>query len=186
MRYLRDLRGWLYRRLPAGWPSSHQKRMAGFGRRWNLEAEGWNQEGFCQIFWEKALRKQERGKILELAAGDGLVGSLGRWLEENRGWTAVCEETQTLPLRQLQANRPQARCIRLEELRPACFDVDCLTSRSGKRTSLIFRMMKKEGVRPRVVGVWNRSRRPLWSRRLRAMGYEPVLCQDRMEFYRCR
>lgn len=180
------MRGWWYRRLPASLPGWHRKRMAGFGRRWNLEEEGWTQEGFSRIFFERVLGRRRKGRILELGAGDGLVGSLGRWLEEHQGWTATCEEPRDLPLVQLKKNRPNAECLQKIDTEKILQEVDLLTCRSERPCHRILQLMRKNGFRPRVLGLWNRSRRPLWAQRLRALGYHPILCQDRMEFYRLR
>jgi len=181
---LRLLRGWWYRRLPAFLPGCHRKRMAGFGRRWNLEVEGWTQEGFSRIFFARVLCGRRRGRILELGAGDGLVGSLGRWLEDHQDWTATCEEPRDLPFAQLKGNRPKAECIQKMDDSRILRETDLVTCRSGRRCHLVVRLMRKNGFRPRVLGLWNRSRRAAWAQRLRALGYHPILCQDRMEFYR--
>lgn len=160
--------------------------MVGYGRRWGLEENGWTQEGFCQVVWEKLLMRKRGGAILELAAGDGLVGSLGRWLEEHQGWDATCEEPAVEPRRQLIKNRPRAQCFQGLKNFVALRTRDVVTSRSATRSTLLLREMRTSGYRPGLVGIWNRSGRPLWAVRLKQMGYRPVLCQDRMEFYQTR
>ena len=78
---LRLFRGWLYRQYPAvsrGW---YRKKLAGYERRWGLEDHGFTKEGFFRVFAEKFLRGQKSGCVYELVAGNGLVGSLGVWVE---------------------------------------------------------------------------------------------------------
>jgi len=183
---MRSLRGWMYRHLPSLVPGTHRKRMIGYGRRWRLEESGWTQEGFCQVAWKKLLSQKKAGRILELAAGDGLVGSLGRWLEEHQGWSAECEEAAEEPYRQMKKNRPRAQCFQGLVLLPAGRIWDVITSRSAMRSAQLLREMRTLGIRPGLVGVWNRSGRSHWAKRLKRMGYRPVLCQDRMEFYQLR
>jgi hypothetical protein len=183
---IRALRGWIYRRWPPFLPQVYSKRMTGYGRRWGLEETGWTQDGFCQVVWEKLLLQKKGGIILELAAGDGLVGSLGRWLEEHHGWSAECEESRVVPHQQLQKNRPRATSTRGMENLSVAKIWDVVTSRSTVRSALILRVMRVSGKRPGLLGIWNRSGRPHWARRLQRMGYRPVLCQDRMEFYQPR
>jgi hypothetical protein len=160
--------------------------MIGYGRRWGLEERGWTQEGFCLVAWEKLLMQKSGGAILELAAGDGLVGSLGRWLEEHQKWDATCEEPAVEPHRQLIKNRPRAECFQGLEMFAATRIWDVVTSRSAARSAVLLREMRISGRRPGLVGIWNRSGRSLWARRLKRMGYRPALCQDRMEFYQLR
>ncbi len=183
---IRSFRGWIYRHWPAFLPRAHHKRMIGYGRRWGLEERGWTQEGFSRIVWNKLLAQKISGHVLELAAGDGLVGSLGRWLEEHQGWQAECEEPAVEPYRQLKMNRPQAKCFQGMVNLPSLRFWDVVISRSAGRSALFLRKMRTSGIRPGLVGIWNRSGRSLWAKRLKRMGYRPVLCQDRMEFYQLR
>lgn len=185
-RGIRSFRGWIYRHWPTFLPRAHHNRMIGYRRRWGLEDRGWTQEGFCQVAWEKLLKQKRGGSILELAAGDGLVGSLGRWLEEHHGWKAQCEEQAVVPYRQLKTNRPRATTMQYAESLFFTKSWDAFTSRSSLRSALFLRVMRVNGYRPGLVGIWNRSGRPSWAKRLERMGYRPVLCQDRMEFYQLR
>ena len=95
---LRFLRGWLYRRYPAisrGW---YRKKLAGYERRWGLEDHGFTKEGFFRVFHEKFLEGKRPGRVYELAAGNGLVGSLGVWLEElSGGWSVEAWEHRPFP-----------------------------------------------------------------------------------------
>lgn len=187
-RWLRRFRGCLYRLLPASVPGSHRFRTIGFARRWSLEEKGGTLEGFARLLWAKVLNHQTQGRILECSCGDGLVGSLGRWLEEHAQWRSDCHESRTLPRRQLSQNRPQAVIhpdlgfLRgLPAFPEAAFDL--VTTRSFSSGSRLCRWMRESRNRPGVVGIWNRTGTALWSGRLGRMGYRMVLCWDRMEFY---
>ena len=183
---IRRFRGWIYRRWPRFCPGGHRKRMVGYARRWGLEERGQTWEGLCQLVWEKVLLGKTGGKVVELSAGDGLVGSLGRWLEENHGWHTECEEIRAIPFRDLQKNRAKAFCCsRIENLLNGGVP-DVITSRSSRGATWLLQRMKATGKRPGLLGIWNRSGRPLWAVRLARMGYRPVLAHDRMEFYQRR
>ena len=184
--WLRKVRGWLYRRLPAGFPRFHRLRVTGFNRRWGLEDRGWTQEGFSRIFWRSLLGEKRGGRILELAVGDGLVGSLGRWLESQAEWEGEGWEDRILPKTQLVELRPRMRLWSShgewqkswEQQAP-----DLVTSRTHRTNARLCRFLRSTPARPRWLGVWNRYGRGLWALRLSALGYRLVLCQDRMEFY---
>ena len=104
---MRRIRAWLYRRLPFGVKAFHLKRRAGYERRWNLELEGFTQEGFFRILNQRVLRGLQPGVFLELVAGDGLVGSLGLWLERlKQGWSVQAWEHRAWPALSFQKNRP--------------------------------------------------------------------------------
>ena len=105
---IRRLRGWIYRRCPRVCPGAHRLRGTGFTRRWNCENRGWTQDGFARLVWEKLLGGKRCGRILECACGDGLIGSLGWWLEKNAGWTADCEEERRGAFARLRVAMPAA------------------------------------------------------------------------------
>jgi len=188
---LRSVRGWWYRRFPGFLPGGHRLRGIGFTRRWNCEDRGWTQEGFAQLVWEKLLRGKRRGRILECSCGDGLIGSLGWWLEKNAGWTADCEIDRGGALARLRVARPAAKI----HSSLASFgsgganrirDFDLVTSRSCRGTSRLCRMMSRDAGGPAVVGIWNPSGRDLWSRRLGKLGYRMALCRNRFELYQIK
>jgi hypothetical protein len=183
---LRKSRGWLYRRLPAAFPGFHRLRVAGFNRRWDMENRGWTQEDFSKLCWENMLGGKSGGRALELSAGDGLVGSLGRWLESHAGWEVEGWEGRALPRIQLGMFRPRMRLLSSHGEWQKSWDSqapDLVTSRTHLTNALLIRFLRGANRRPRWVGVWNRSGRGLWAARLGALGYRLELCQDRMEFY---
>ena len=189
--FLRQIRGWWYRRIPRFMPGSHRLRVIGFRRRWGCEERGWTQEGFSRLVWEKLLGGRRHGRILECACGGGLIGSLGWWLGKNAGWTADCEEDRKGLQTRLRVSRPAAKIhLSLAFLggtgddKIECFDL--VTTRSSLDASRLFRMMRREDRGPVLVGIWNPSGRDLWSRRLAKLGYQLALCRDRFEIYRKR
>ena len=188
-RLLRAVRGWFYRRIPSWSRSSHGKRLAGFERRWNLEGEGFTKEGFIRILRKNFLCGTNRGLWLELRGGDGLVGSLAGWLDSgDSGWKVEAWEDRPDPLRQLRGFRPKAKVIdqRLTDWtrRMNVDPPDGITARGNREASAVCRAIRCCGLRPRWIGIWNPSRRPLWARRLQCHGYRLELTYERMEFYR--
>jgi len=180
---LRRLRGFIYRVLPGRGSGAHRLRATGYARRWGAEEKGWNQDEFSRICWERLLERTRGDLIMELAAGDGLVGSLGNWLEKNHGWKAVCFEARPGPAEQLKKFRPAARIA--VQPGPQWFGESphVVTSRNSLGNSALVRALKQGVWRPELVGLWNRSGRDLWFRRMRFLGYRLALCQDRLEIY---
>ena len=184
--WIRRLRGWWYRRYPLG----HPKRRVGFMRRWNAEEIGFTQEGFWKLCRGKFFDKEPAGELLELSGGDGRVGSLGLWLERDRpDWKVRIWEHRTEPLLALRKNRPGAI---IHEGRWAAGPVretgkvGGVTSRDTRESSALLRAIRAGRIRPRIVGIWNPSERPLWMRRLKSLGYRLEIIHQRMEFYRDR
>ena len=189
--WIRNFRGWLYRRLPSWGAALHRKRMSGYERRWGLEQEGFSKEGFFRIFRKRFLQEGEGGFFLELRAGDGLVGSLGVWLESLGGtWKVESWEDRHLPLRQLRAYRSQSKIMegRLTHWisKDLVNDPDGITTRGAREASGVCRAIRKSQIRPRWIGIWNPSRRPVWLKRLGKSGYRLALIYERMEFYQAR
>ncbi len=187
-RILRSLRGWLYRKLPSWNRSSHTKRLAGLDRRWNLEKDGFTKEGLWRILRIKYFQGTREGHWLELRAGDGLVGSLGIWLETmGAGWSVESWEDRQLPLRQLQVSRPHTRVVaaRLTDWkqRKSGDLPDGISTRGVREASAICRAVRKKRIRPRWIVIWNPSRRPVWAQRLQAKGYRLELAWHNLEFY---
>ena len=185
---LRELRGCLYRRLPSWGTVLHRKRMTGYERRWGLEQEGFCKAGFFKIFHKKLLQGKKDGFFLELRAGDGLVGSLGVWLESLGGtWRVESWEDRPLPLEQLRAHRIRSKILegRLTHWlsKNSVQDPDGITTRGARETSGVCRAIRQSQIRPRWIGIWNPSRRPVWLKRLEKSGYRLALVYERMEFY---
>lgn len=181
---LRSLRGWAYRTYP-GWGSgAHRRRLAGHGRRWDAEEEGRTWEGFCRLVWQRLLNCRKKALICELAPGDGVVGSLGRWLEENQGWKAEGWETRAIPSAQHRRLRPMAS-LHPGKIEPAISGKpSVVVSRSSRTNTILWKAIRGGSWSPEVVGLWNRSGRDLWFWRMRGLGYRLALSQDRLEIYR--
>lgn len=187
-RILRSLRGWLYRRLPSWSRSCHAKRLAGLDRRWNLERDGFTKEGFFQILRQRFLKGTQDGVWLELRVGDGLVGSLGAWLEQVDGWKVEAWEDRVFPLERLRINRPRSQVVggRLTDwaARKESSIPDGITTRGVQEASAVCRAVRQKRLCPRWIGIWNPSRKPVWAQRLQASGYRLELAWHNMEFYR--
>ena len=104
---LRQFRAWFYRRLPPSSSSMFLKKLAGYERRWGLERNGFTKEGFFHLFRKRFIQKTHPGIFFELQAGDGLVGSLGLWLErENPPWRVEAWEHRPVPAATFALLRP--------------------------------------------------------------------------------
>ena len=186
--WIRNFRGWLYRQLPSWGTTFHRKRMSGYERRWGLEQEGFCKEGLFKIFHKKLLLGKKGGFFLELRAGDGLVGSLGVWLESFGGeWKVESWEDRPLPLQQLRVHRIRSKILEGRLTRWLSKDLvenpDGITTRGVREASGVCRAIRQSQIRPLWIGIWNPSRRPVWLKRLEKSGYGLELVYDRMEFY---
>ena len=185
---IRSCRGWLYRRLPLRSRAWYRKRLAGYERRWGLEKEGFTKEGFLRIFQRRVLSRCRPGLFYEMVTGDGLVGSLGVWLEGlGEEWTVEAWEHRPYPLAAFRKNRPRTEIHggRLtswsEKERKA--GVVGITTRGAREASGVCREIRKRGIRPYFVGIWNPTMRPIWSKRMEGSGYNLALVYQRMEIY---
>ena len=186
---LRLLRGWMYRRYPAvsrGW---YRKKLAGYERRWGLEDHGFTKVGFFRVFHEKLLRGKRPGRVYELVAGDGLVGSLGVWVQGlGEGWNVEAWEHRPIPLFSLKKARLEAE-IHGERLtrwsaKERKKDLLGITTRGSREATGVCREIRTRQIRPEWVGLWNPTMRPAWFQRMRSGGYQLELVYQRMEFYR--
>ena len=186
----RNLRAWLYRRLPAGVPRWHLKRRAGYERRWNLETAGFTKEGFFKILQTRLLAGTLPGVWVELQAGDGLVGSLGVWLEKGGKWIVEGWEHREWPARSFRKHRPRTalRTERLTSWKTArkLQNPSGVTTRGIREAAGVCRAIREGKIRPLILGIWNPGRKAVWESRLRPCGYRLELVYERMEFYRCR
>jgi hypothetical protein len=189
--YERAFRGWLYRRIPAGNHLLGQKRRAGYERRWGLETQGYTKRGFFKILQRRLLGDVPSGRWLELQVGDGLVGSLGVWLEtiaQERGWIFEAWEHRAWPAVSFRKNRPLTvlhvgRLTSWTDTNVAGRPVG-ITTRGVREAAGVCRAIRNGRIRPTLLGLWNPKRRWLWEVRLRACGYRLELIYDRMEFYK--
>ena len=186
---IRNCRGWLYRRLPSWSATLHRKKLAGYGRRWGLEQEGFTKEGFFRILQKNMMAKVRIGDFYELVVGDGLVGSLGTWLEQSGGrWRVEAWEHRPTPLMAFRKSRPGAQ-IHGQRLtswseKERKTNPTGITSRGSRESTAICREIRNGHIRPSFVGIWNPTRRRVWMCRLGRAGYRLEIVYERMEFYR--
>jgi len=185
---LRLLRGWLYRRYLSFYPEWHRKKLAGYERRWGLEEHGFTKEGFFRIFQKSFLMGNKPGRVYELVAGDGLVGSLGIWLEGlEQGWKVEAWEHEAHPLASLRKNRLRTEIYEGRLTRWSAKerkkDLHGITIRGAREAAGVCREIRAGQIRPQWVGLWNPSMRSAWFHRMRSTGYQLVLVYQRMEFY---
>jgi hypothetical protein len=186
--WIRLCRGWLYRRLPSWNTTWHRKKLAGYERRWGLEQDGFTKEGFFRILQKNMMAKVQIGDFYELVVGDGLVGSLGTWLEQGRGgWRVKAWEHRAHPLAAFCKNRVGTeihgrRLLAWTETERSANPVG-ITSRGARESAGICREIRRGGIRPDFVGIWNPTRRQVWMHRLAREGYRLEMVYERMEFY---
>ena len=184
---IRSCRGWLYRRLPSWGATLHRKKLAGYERRWGLEQDGFTKEGFFRIFQRRVLIRCRPGSFYELMTGDGLVGSLGVWLEGRDGWRVEAWEHRPTPLMALRKSRPRTQ-IHGQRLtswseKERKTNPTGITSRGSRESAGICREIRAGHIRPYFVGIWNPTMRPAWFHRMSSAGYQLELVFQRMEFY---
>ena len=185
---IRSCRGWLYRRLPSRSTTWHRKRLAGYERRWGLEKEGFTKEGYLRTFQRRVLPRYRTGLFYEMMTGDGLVGSLGLWLEGlGEEWTVEAWEHRPYPLAAFRKNRPRTEIhgSRLTSWsgKDRKAGVVGITTRGAREASGVCREIRKRRIRPYFVGIWNPTMRPIWSKRMEGSGYNLALVYQRMEIY---
>jgi len=186
---LRLLRGWLYRRYPSFFPEWHRKMLAGYERRWGLEDHGFTKEGFFRVFQKRFLVRNKPGRVYELVAGDGLVGSLGVWVQGlGKEWSVEAWEHRPHPLFSLRQTRLQAEIhegrLTRWSAKERKKDLVGITTRKSREASGVCREIRTGQIRPQWVGLWNPRMRSVWFRRMRSAGYQLVLVYQRIEFYR--
>ncbi|PHX63358.1 MAG: hypothetical protein CK551_06485 [Planctomycetaceae bacterium] len=153
-----------------------------------MEDQGFTKEGFFRVFHERFLGGNRLGRVYELAVGDGLVGSLGAWLEGlGEGWSVEAWEHRPLPLFSLKKNRSE---VKIHEGRLTSWsaeerkkDLIGITTRRSREAAGVCRDIRTRQIRPEWVGLWNPTMRPTWFQRMRSAGYQLVLVYQRMEFY---
>jgi len=145
-------------------------------------------EGFIQLLRKRILDPAESPVCLEMAPGDGLVGSYGNWLESRFGWRCMAWESRPAAFAQLQRNRPATLSFCGSWPGPGEIGFPdrpgLITSRSHRQSSALCKAISDKRIRPCVVGLWNPSERAVWWRRLALCRYRLVLVHERMEFYR--
>jgi hypothetical protein len=162
--------------------------LAGYERRWGLEDHGFTKEGFFRVFQKKFLRGNRSGRVYELVAGDGLVGSLGVWLEGlGEGWKVEAWEHRATPLASIRKNRPTTEIhegrLTIWSAKERKKDLLGITTRRSREATHVCREIRTGQTRPEWVGLWNPTMRPAWFQRMRSAGYQLELVYQRMEFY---
>lgn len=137
---------------------------------------------------KRILRPTDSQVCLEMASGDGLVGSYGNWLESQQGWRCLAWESRPPAFAQLQRNRPATVCFSRAWTASGATGFPnrpgLVTSRSHRQSSALCKAISTGQIRPSVVALWNPSERAVWWRRLAACRYRLVVVHERMEFYR--
>jgi hypothetical protein len=156
-----------------------------------MELEGFTKEGFFKIFHGRFGLTRNRGQLVELVAGDGLVGSFGLWMGTGAsGWKVMAWEHRPYVFDQLRKNRPDTEIHKgrltnwagnFSKISPTA-----ITVRGAREASGVCRGIRNQLIRPDWLGIWNPSRRPVWCRRLSKAGYQLELVWQNMEFYRLR
>ena len=186
---LRTVRAFFYRRLPAWDGGSFEKKLAGYERRWALESRGFTKKGFFDVFREKFLSCAKNRVFFEIQAGDGLVGSLGLWLErETPPWRVEAWEHRTIPAEAFTGHRPRTRFHLGRKTRWSESDGELvpegMTIRGSREASAACRAIRQKRIRPNWIGIWNFRRSRVWFLRMRLLGYRLACVYERMEFYR--
>lgn len=186
---IRRLRASVYRQLPASNKGLFQKKIAGYERRWNLEVCGFTKQGFLDLFRQKMLADRPAGLFYELQAGDGLVGSLGLWLEKEASpWRVEAWEHRKIPAEKFSVHRPRTVIHRSRKLQWDMAEKkkspEGITVRGSREASAVCRALRRGTFRPQWIGIWNPRRNPVWFFRMKKSGFRLELVYERMEFYR--
>lgn len=185
---LRRLRAWLYRRGFGVSRRAHQQRRKGFERRNGAEEMGRTQEDWMSFLSAHGVRPEAGAVMVELAAGDGLVGSLGSWLEdEGKGARCFLWEHRLIPFRDAVRLRPLARVMngRLTNWERADLPGKpwMVSSSCSRQTSLLWKAIRRGSIRPPWLVIWNPTARSVWWRRARRAGYRLRWVHANREYY---
>jgi hypothetical protein len=185
----RGMRAWLYRRLPVWNQGFFLKKLAGYERRWGLETRGFTKAGFVDLFFEKVIADEPAGLFYELQAGDGLVGSLGLWLEkQNPPWRVEAWEHRKNPAEALSIQRPNTLLHKARKTRGLVEEGKkspaAITIRGSREAAAACRALREGIFRPCWIGIWNPRRHPVWFFRMKKAGFRLELVYERTEFYR--
>ena len=153
-----------------------------------LEKDGFTKEGFFHLFRKRCIQKTHHRIFFELQAGDGLVGSLGLWLErENPPWRVEAWEHRPVPAEAFAFHRPQTLLHRGRKTKWTGSDVEQkpagITVRGSREASGVCRAIRQKRIRPGWIGIWNFRRNRVWFLRMRRLGYRLACVYERMEFY---
>jgi hypothetical protein len=188
MLMIRRLRGWLYRRVWGGSRNSHRQRRKGFERRCGAEEQGRTMEHWVAFLRRHGLVPPDQAVLVELAAGDGLIGSIGVWLErQGTGVRCFLWEHRPLPIHDAVRQRSGARVTqgRLVDWRAAGLAVKpwLVTSGCSRQTAHCWQAIRQGLIRPHWLVIWNPTERPVWWRRARREGYRLRWVHHNREYY---
>jgi len=188
MPMLRRLRGWFYRRAWGESRNSHRQRRKGFERRCGAEEAGRTMEDWVAFLRGHGLVVPAQAVLVELAAGDGLIGSIGAWLEgQGTGVRCFLWEHRPFPIDEACRQRPSARVTkgRLVDWRVAELPEKpwLVTSCCSRQTSRCWQSIRQGLIHPAWMVVWNPTERPVWWRRARREGYRLRWVHHNREYY---
>jgi hypothetical protein len=185
---LRKVRGWIYRHWPGSSREAHFRRRKGSERFRDAEKHAFTQESWVGYLRKHSILGEKNCVIVELAAGDGLVGSLGVWLEEkSRGVECYLWEHREIPFQEALRRRPTAgvRAGRLLDWGTTTFPNSpwLVTSRCARQSRQLWRAVGANIIQPKWVVIWNPSGRGVWWHRARQTGYQLYWMQQNYEYY---
>jgi len=137
-------------------------------------------------FWRQQGRGPAGPVLVELAAGDGLVGSPGVWLE-SEGVRCFLWEHREIPRREAKRQRPAARVEagRLLDWRKADLPAEpwLVSSACPRQSARVWQAIREKLIRPAWVVIGNPSGRPVWWLRARQAGYRLAWVYENREYF---
>lgn len=188
MPILRRLRGWFYRKAWGGSRNSHRQRRKGFERRCGAEEAGRTMEDWMAFLQRHGLVVPPQAVLVELAVGDGLIGSLSTWLEmQGKGIRSFLWEHRRFSIHDTVRQRPAARVSKSRLLDWRRVELPekpwLVTSCCSRQTSRCWQAIRQGLIRPAWLVIWNPTERPVWWRRARREGYRLRWVHHNREYY---
>jgi len=188
MPILRRLRGWFYRKAWGGSRNSHRQRRKGFERRCGAEEAGRTMEDWMAFLQRHGLGVPPQAVLVELAIGDGLIGSLSTWLEmQGKGIRSFLWEHRRFSIHDTVRQRPAARVSKSRLLNWRRVELPekpwLVTSFCSRQTSRCWQAIRQGLIRPAWLVIWNPTERPVWWRRARREGYRLRWVHHNREYY---
>jgi len=188
MSILRRSRGWFYRKTWGGSRNFHRQRRKGFERRGGAEEAGRTMEDWVAFLQLHGLVPPAQSVVVELAAGDGLIGSIGAWLEgQGTGVRCFLWDHRPFPIDDAVRQRPGARVAKSRLLDWRRADLPgkpwLVTSCCSRQTSRCWQAIRQGLIRPVWLVIWNPTERSVWWRRARRKGYRLRWVHHNREYY---
>jgi len=174
---LRRLRGWFYRKGWGGSRQAHQRRRKGFERRCGAEEQGYTMESWLRFIRGRGMTAAPGAVVVELAVGDGLVGSLGAWLE-GQNPEVRCFAWEHRAIAWVTEGRLTDWSLATLPARPWI-----VTSSCSRQTARVWQAVRSGEIHPAWVVVWNPTGRSAWWRRARRVGYRLCWVHANREYY---